>query len=267
VGERDFVTKAFLIRRYVRLLIPLAVIVPLGASLGVNYSPYGGWVTWSLVCELAYYTVYPFVRKLFGSVRWFWILGVTYGVGFVSVWVSQRYASVIGLMYIRDIVSNFPAWLFGCYLAETLFQPAQQTLKLFGSLFLWRTLAFAGSFVVGFAHYQHILNQKWSLMFYAMLVTAWLLAELKRNARVGRLANLGSWSYSLYLVHPFAYFGVARALMPYDGSLRSLVLGLSISLVLSYLFYLAVEKPSHRLARALGNRFAKQQAVAMRLEP
>jgi peptidoglycan/LPS O-acetylase OafA/YrhL len=63
------------------------------------------------------------------------------------------------------------------------------------------------------------------------------------------LVWLGRWSYSLYLVHPIALI-VMRRYSPHLFETRlGWVFGFGAVLLFSYLFYLAVEKPSHALAR------------------
>lgn len=256
VGKNEFDPNVFWARRYVRILIPLAAILPLGALVNVDYGPYTGFVTWSLLCELVYYTIYPLVRKLFGLVGWTRILVVAYAAGIGATWISQTYPAQTSLLFVRDVVSNFPAWILGCLLAEEAFGPAAARPKVPGKILAWRALALGASLTIGIAHYAGIFNLHWSLMPYALVVAAWLRAEISRDAPLGRFADLGNWSYSLYLVHPFAYFGVTPLLLAQFGLSRNRFLGICLALSISYLFYLAVEKPSHKLARILGKRLA-----------
>jgi peptidoglycan/LPS O-acetylase OafA/YrhL len=65
------------------------------------------------------------------------------------------------------------------------------------------------------------------------------------------LEKAGLWSYSLYLLHPAAsikflsYFPTARESFHW-------LIYLAFVLIFSYLFYLIIEAPSHRLARKAG---------------
>jgi peptidoglycan/LPS O-acetylase OafA/YrhL len=87
---------------------------------------------------------------------------------------------------------------------------------------------------------------------FALPVTAWIGIELASSARLGTSSVLewvGKWSYSLYLVHPIAYAILALAgISEINGSERYHLIRIASALVFSYCFYLAIEKPAHRLA-------------------
>jgi len=51
--------KEFWIRRFVRIVIPLCIILPLGLLFDHPEKA----VVWSLFCELIYYAIYPFLAK------------------------------------------------------------------------------------------------------------------------------------------------------------------------------------------------------------
>lgn len=263
IGETAFPTSAFYIRRSVRLLLPLAAIVPLGTYMAVSYSPYGGWVTWSLLCEFVYYAAYPLVRIAIGSFLWRHILSVAYLTGFASLWCSEH-TSVVVLQLLRDIFSNFPAWLLGCWVAEAACKQAPAGKFRICKL---RVCVCIGSFVIGFLHYAGIFSHHLLLMFYPLLLAPWLLAELRGDQTsqlLQGLAGFGKWSYSLYLVHPVVICAFTGLLLSHFGFLSIIereYVGLSVALAFAYFFYLIVEKPSHRLARTLGERFVKYPAL------
>ncbi len=62
----------------------------------------------------------------------------------------------------------------------------------------------------------------------------------------------GQWSYSLYLMHVAANVIFIRAAIPNFGFIVNWSLRFGWVLVVSYVFYLIVEKPSHSFARSLG---------------
>jgi peptidoglycan/LPS O-acetylase OafA/YrhL len=64
--------KEFYARRFLRLLIPLSIAVPLSGLLGVRLTLFQDSILWSLFAELTYYLCYPVLRigqLRFGSWR------------------------------------------------------------------------------------------------------------------------------------------------------------------------------------------------------
>ncbi len=51
--------KTYFLRRYVRILVPMAVAIGLSLRLGFEFSLFNDSVLWSLLCEEIYYLLYP----------------------------------------------------------------------------------------------------------------------------------------------------------------------------------------------------------------
>jgi peptidoglycan/LPS O-acetylase OafA/YrhL len=68
----------------------------------------------------------------------------------------------------------------------------------------------------------------------------------------GALVSAGGWSYSLYLVHIPSLHIYAQLRVPNFGAQLNWCLAIGFVMGSAYLFYLVVERPSHRLARRLG---------------
>jgi peptidoglycan/LPS O-acetylase OafA/YrhL len=238
---------SFLVRRYVRLLIPLAAIVIVGAATGVSYSPYTS-VTWSLVCELAYYTAYPGLRMLWERYGWGRVIFGSYVIGYGTLAFTSQMETGTSLPLVPDVLSNLPCWLLGCWLVEQI----SRGRVLTGSLSVARASFVALTVLVGFMHYHWIVSLRWSLPVYGMLSVPWLWREISSGGFPSALARWGRWSYSLYLMHPAALYGVTPLLLWQSAGLSvQLAFGLAVVLVLSFAFYQLVERPSHRLAREL----------------
>jgi len=93
------------------------------------------------------------------------------------------------------------------------------------------------------------------LNFFGLVVFFWLARELgyaQKHAPWSWLKRAGAWSYSLYVMHPAAG-RLTHLLFPTLSSGAQWLLRIPLTLSACYLFYLAVEKPSHRLARAAGS--------------
>lgn len=249
IGREPIDTRVFWSRRYIRILVPLAVILPIGVALKVNYSPYDGWVTWSLICELVYYTAYPTLRTMAIRVGWVRLIAGGYIIGYASILAWAVTPESIVTWTARDILSNLPVWMFGCWLAEV----ANENFRYISGSSVWllRPLVFLASFSLGFAHYIGIADLYWTMPTFGALAAFWLLSEIKRDAPFPFLARGGDWSYSLYLVHPAVLFGIAPPLL-HGLPVRVAQAGaLVAAVVVSYIFSIVVEKPSHRFARSV----------------
>jgi len=136
-----------------------------------------------------------------------------------------------------------------------------------------RVAVYAGAVASAALHYRHIVVLDWTLPAFGLLSAAWVWAELSRPRTRGLGSWLGSWSYSLYLVHVPVFWGiwtypcglsivstVRSALQPHDNA--RFVIAVTAALIASYLFFLVVEKPSHQLARRLAAVVAGRRAPA-----
>lgn len=255
IKENALDLRSFIARRYIRILVPLAAILPIGAALGVNYAPYGGWVTWSLICEVVYYAVYPALRALAMRYGWLIMIATGYAIGYLSVLVWAMLPETPVTTVGRDILSNAPVWMLGCWLAEICNGATRPDTKL--PFWAYRILVMGTSFTIGLLHYSNIVGSNWTLPAFGLIVTYWLLTEIRRNADFSFLSKGGAWSYSLYLVHPAALFGLSPLLLSGLPIPVAHALSLGVAVVASYIFYLAIEKPSHMLARAIGANKAK----------
>ena len=89
-----------------------------------------------------------------------------------------------------------------------------------------------------------------------MIVVLMIGSPLARRAGDSGVGSwLGKRSFSLYLVHEPILVTLGFAL-PGISVPVALALGLPTSLIVAHLFFVAVERPSHRLARLVGRRMA-----------
>jgi peptidoglycan/LPS O-acetylase OafA/YrhL len=97
--------------------------------------------------------------------------------------------------------------------------------------------------------YHTPADYTWTLNLFALPAALWLLAEV-RSARTRSPPRLlewaGTWSYSLYLVHPLVFY--ALRLRPGAQPDARWALILATTLAASYLFAVLFEFPAHRLA-------------------
>jgi peptidoglycan/LPS O-acetylase OafA/YrhL len=248
---------------YVRRLIRIGA--PMVACMGVLYiadaecslattekfwrRPYFFGITsisWSLICEIAYYFMYPVIYLL---MRW---VGVRI-VLVASLLLSVTLVIINGwkvYFWQYDIVTmslvGLPYWLTGCFLAETWrgkYSSKGVMLVLTVLVYLYLVVVL---YIWKFGGYG--LAQPIVYMPFAFLVYWWLQYAL-RSKTVSKLFILewfGTWSYSLYLTHKPLITAYLQYIAPLTGDY--FVLKAASVLGGAWLFAWAVEWPSHKLA-------------------
>jgi peptidoglycan/LPS O-acetylase OafA/YrhL len=151
----------------------------------------------------------------------------------------------------------------GCLLAER-----QSTrIRTPGHVWLWRVAVFFASVATLELRFHTPVHFDLSLNFFGILVFYWLSRELDYCQTISPwswLERAGAWSYSLYVMHPAAGQVTAKLFPSWPSGMQWLV-RIPVTLGVCYLFYLAVEKPSHRLARVVGR--ALRPSVELSVPP
>jgi len=245
-------------RRYTRILVPLAGALVLFHYSGKKMQFWGEhsflWesVLWSLACEEIYYAIYPGLRILRNRFGWKMLLGSAFAVGVVTA-ATRRYAAdwhPYGPFLTALIL--LPVWLLGCLLAEQ----ASNLVPLASrrNIWLWRFLIWAASWVTEMLHFKVHLSYAHTMIWFGVLAYFWIKKELAYSGFSPPwklLVSAGGWSYSLYLVHEpaFAFYFMLR--LPNLGIFVNWFASFAFILAACYLFYLLVERPSHRLAQKI----------------
>jgi peptidoglycan/LPS O-acetylase OafA/YrhL len=249
----------FYTRRLVRISLPLfaSIIFAFGyasifdsqlVSQALNV------VTWSIYCEIAYYLVYPLLFIAWRKIGWNGLLAISLVPALAMLALHYDYNWYWQFGFFPTIVICLPFWLLGC----------QLSLGISGSdgarrpmIWLWRLAAFTYTAAcIGVAN-LHSLHSPVGLavMLYpfGLLAYFWLLREISlySTRQPWRILEWGgTWSYSLYLVHGPILGIFYRS---HNTMLTWPLLCFSL-LLISYLFFLAVEQPAHRLSRSLAKR-------------
>jgi peptidoglycan/LPS O-acetylase OafA/YrhL len=256
-ANRPFVGVSYLVRRYLRVAPPMLVAMALADWAGLGGGQFFGAILWSLVAELLYYTLYPFLRPVIARGNLDALIGASYLVA-ISIWLlwpRQPGFAVFGWQL--NWLVCLPAWLLGVRLAEVWAarmlrtQAGAPDLRI---LWQWRLAVWAISCICAALNFHSAIPFSLTMNFFAIPAYFWLTRELLYANLGGRVPRLlewaGLWSYSIYLCHMPAHVLVRRwasewALSP----LLTWLVTFTLVLVASYAFYLAVEKPSHRTAR------------------
>lgn len=261
-GEKPNWTEYFL-RRYLRIGIPLVTMLVLLYLVRAEGSEQG--VLWSLYAEIIYYTLYPLLMALRWRFGWHPLLALSslgalllalydpHGIHFHEYGVQLNW--VIGLT----------SWLIGCILAE---QADALTAAKDAKIWLWRFGVWAASTVFLVVAFHTPVGDSWMVTPFAVLVFFWLRQEIRHfrlHPPLEFLERAGAWSYSLYIVHLPAQRLITSLKVPIHDQAWLWSFEVGFALLLSYLFYLLVERPSHQLARRMKG-FGGQKIVPPELE-
>lgn len=246
---------AYYARRYLRILVPMAMAIALGASVGVKLTLLSDSILWSLVAEEIYYLLYPLLRQLgsrFGFPR---LIAVAYGLSLLVAASDPHAGNYASYGAALNWLLGLPVWLLGCDLAERVSRP--QPVPSRRAIWTWRCGLWGVAALASALRFHTPIKYPFTLNLFGMLAGAWLLREISyRSVRPAPrlLERGGRWSYSIYLVHLqgaalFALLGLP-VLDPYSGWL----LKACFTLLVCYAFARLIEFPAHRLARLAGTR-------------
>jgi len=250
----------FWIRRFLRILIPLAVIL----LIGTQFKHPEDAVVWSLFCELIYYGLYPFMAKI--KLSWKNKFMVSYGIAAVVI-ATLCFHDIVALVKQSNInyhgyywqlggwltwIVGLPCWLLGVLIAEHIDDLKQVTFK---SVMVYRIVVFAISCFCCIGKFHLHLSYILSMNLFALLIGKWLHTEIvyfKTHPSNKMLEKMGKFSYSLYLCHPLLYV-ILRLFLVYNIFTYPLIILLTVAL--AYGFYLVIEKPGHQLARKINSKY------------
>lgn len=248
----------YFIRRYVRIGVPLIALQLMLPFFGEGVTTVTRTVTWSLYCELIYYTLYPLLLYAAARLRWLPLiaLGLVVAAGRAIIW-PEPYGNYVPLHVPTAWITGLPCWMMGCALAERVPRAPVSSAKIWAA----RVGVWLASVAALELRFHAGVGFDLSLNLFAILATCWLAWEIDYY-RVRRpwawLESVGRWSYSLYLFH-IPGQRVVVWLLPNVSDFVRWCVRVPITLLVCYLFFLAFERPSHHLARFLGTRFQQRR--------
>jgi peptidoglycan/LPS O-acetylase OafA/YrhL len=256
-GGRPIELPSYLSRRILRIGIPALVAVAFALGVLHVYWILSA-VMWSILCEVVYYILYPMLRKLGQRFGWLLLIGVTYIAGLALVVTHLRLLVLENNAYTAlgfgwTWLLGLPVWLMGCWLAEYVESfPVLSAARLWG-LRCGIVLLSIVLRVVKFHMTNPAASNCVTLNLFAIAACLWIGCEIQHFEHTEASPTLewaGTWSYSLYLVHPMV--PLALGLLPVRGMEGILdhfrFVLLLITFPLAYVFYRLVEKPSHLVA-------------------
>ena len=262
IKNKDYDIKKFLIRRWVRIGIPLIVV----STVAYFYDNFVITTIWSLYCELVYYTIYPILRKIKGS--WRLKFQISFAIYLIMLFIFCQ-NDIKSLVLHKDLgywgtywqlgnyrswIMGLPAWILGVLIAEKLTtENIKNAAVTFRQLVNYRMGAFTLSVVLEFLKFHSFVSDMIVLNFFALLLFVWIQKEIyyyQNHAPNSQLEYGGKFSYSLYLVHGMCIKFILSFLAL---NIYTYPIFLVLIVGLSYLTYLLVENPSHKLAQKLAN--------------
>jgi len=193
---------------------------------------------WSLKFEWWFYMFYPiFLYLTKKSFLFAFILMTGLYILSFQAWIWQN-------QLLREIFSYMIIWWFGVILADLYTGRLNMNLKFFIPLVLIiPTLVFFGSKLE-----QQLRDTLWGIGFFAFL--ALFLHLIKHNLLptfVNKLSFLGSFSYTLYIIHSPILVFMSGYLLKENHSLPLtfgyVFLGIVLSVAIAWVIHLIVEKP------------------------
>ncbi len=257
---------SYLLRRYLRIGIPMIAVIVFAFvfNLKVEIFPF-----WSLYCELFYYTIFPLLLLAIRKYGIDKVLIISFILSYILVLVfSNNLSDFIHqnkiydgnywqLGVLKTCIVGLPCWLLGVKIAEELNTINKQSISS-RKVYLIRLCVFIAAFTCSVARFHLSLSYLLSLNLFAILAYYWIKSEIifwKDRKPIRFLENVGKWSYSLYLCHALGIVMITHIFSDRAFTFYMLLLQLISSLIISYIFYLLVEKPGHQLVRKIKLRF------------
>lgn len=252
--------RSFLIRRWVRVGVPLIVISLLTGYFGV----FALIPIWSLYCELVYYTIYPLLVKIKASWKSKMLTSFIVSIILILVLPSDEINSMITQSNINyqgsyAVLGDFltwiiglPCWLLGVVMAEKI-DDGNPVISTW-SIMINRIFVLAMAVIVLSLKAHWFVSFIFTLNLFAFILYIWIRNEIlyfRSHKSLKILEFGGKFSYSFYLCHGFCVFLLEMAL-PVNS--KTYLIYIAFTILFSYVFYLVVEHPSQKLAKVLAGK-------------
>ncbi len=251
----------FLTSRAIRITGPIGVILIINMAIDRPNSSFYNLIGWSIMCELFYYSLYPFVRGLINTQRGW---KTFFSISLIPTFASPLFFSITTVNYpgfgpLYTLLLGLPCWLCGVLIAVQIDSKDQSKRN---NLYILRITVIIVAFISHFLALQEILGHPFTLNFFSIIVMIWLCEEIvhfRKNSPYLPLEKAGLASYSLYLVH-----GHIASLIQYVGIPN---LGTGLNIIVHWIilagctvgYFFLVEKPFHILAKKTKISFSGKQ--------
>jgi peptidoglycan/LPS O-acetylase OafA/YrhL len=257
---RSLDPKSYFTRRYIRIITPMMVAILLARPLNIKLTLLSDSILWSLLAEEIYYVIYPLLLWTSRRFGWTKILVVAFGFSVGVILTNPGAGDYPSYGPQLNWLLGLPCWLLGCLLAQRVSSATASSVAT-ASIWGWRMTAWGLSSFFSFLRFHSPVKHPWTLNLFAIFVYFWLARETayyKQHKAPGVLEHAGKWSYSIYLMHLHgqAIF-VWLAFVPFAAGMNWMI-NIAFVLLVSYTFYLIVERPSHLFARKIAHKLLRQ---------
>ena len=256
---------AYYLRRYIRILVPMAVAIALALPLKLKLGIFSDSILWSLLCEEIYYLIYPVLLRLRDRLGWRALLALAFAVSLFTILTNPGAKVYPAYGPWLNWALGLPCWLLGVHMAERL-ELFQVRLVSTSRIWCWRAGVWAASVIASVLTFHTPIGLPWTLNLFAVFAVFWLQREIAYYhgvTRIPALEKLGDASYSVYLTHIHGAALIERVSdFRYLPAVAFWWLIAGLTLLFSTVFYWCVERPSHQFARRFSQRFGRQQPDA-----
>lgn len=256
---RTLSLKSYFSRRYIRIIIPMVAAILLARPLNIQFYLLSDSILWSLLAEEIYYVLYPILLATSRQIGWKKILAVSFVLSLGVILTNPVAGDYPSYGPYLNWLLGLPCWLLGCLLAQHVNSAPAPSVSV-ARIWSWRFMAWGLSSFCSFLRFHSPLRHPWTLNLFAVFVYFWLVNEIafyRQHQASNTLEKAGKWSYSLYLLHLHGqaiFFLLAFA--PFTANLNWMV-KIAFILLVSYAFYLTIEKPSHFMARRIARKLLR----------
>jgi peptidoglycan/LPS O-acetylase OafA/YrhL len=253
-GEKKIKIVEFYFRRLLRIIIP-AVIAIILYCYPLNVPMI---VIWSLICEAIYYLLYPlvlkFIKKIDLIIFFAFVFSYIGTIGY-SIFSDTYNGNFHRLGDYGAWITGFPMWLLGVKLSILYVKFKSDDLQVsFIRISIIRMGIIFLSGVASILRFHYDIAFGYTLPIFSLVAFFWLKNELifylkRKENKV--LEYGGGFSYSIYLMHYLILFFFLDYLHIKIHNLGYSVVLILFVLLVSWVFYLLVEKPSHRFSRSI----------------
>lgn len=173
-SDRRPLLREFYARRFLRLLVPVIVAIPLSGLVGVRLALFHDSILWSLLAELIYYILYPAIRVAqlrFGS--WLGITVISFIAAFAVASTNSSAGNYPSYGAGLNWILGLPCWLLGCALAEAIRTTTPNHVSTV-SIWVWRAGVLCVAWVFSFLRFHSPIGFPWTLNLFAVLAALWL---------------------------------------------------------------------------------------------
>ncbi|HZC22639.1 MAG TPA: acyltransferase [Candidatus Binatia bacterium] len=256
---------AYYARRYLRIILPMAVAIGLAVPIRLKFGYYVTFILWSLVCEEIYYLIYPALLRLRDLVGWRVLMALAWLGALLTILTDPAAKEYHEFGLALTWALGLPCWLLGARMAERLdsfYLRSVTDVQIWG----WRCGIWILSVAFSILRFHANVGFPWTLNIFAIAVASWLEREISyyRQARAPRLERFGEASYSVYLTHMHGAMLASLVMVlrgPWAWWLTVLLTALFASL-----FYWCVERPSHQLARRCSHTLRRRDGTLSAIE-